>query len=310
MSKTKKILLSLFVAMVMLLSAFALMGFTTNVSAYADSKTYFSDEEYTESDRLLNSDGSTSLKTIGSFSDEVKSASIGTAFPELAQVIPRQYLETSETDAVFQYNGKEYGYYVAKEGNLFDVLLIDFVYEFEDGKVHSDLEYKIRIKPILQQTFLRSDDGDGNYIWTKSALSNYRYYVANPRFLSVVQNENALNFSDNGYNKKTDKGAIIQSATLNFEGIVLEKDGITSSEGKALIQSAFCGIIDNVMWLSMVFVACSSDDSGDDKATLTKIMASGEFKTSYLEGEDFEKSNCKWANFGPLVFICFSSGYI
>lgn len=250
MSKTKKILLSLFVAMVMLLSAFALMGFTTNVSAYADSKTYFSDEEYTESDRLLNSDGSTSLKTIGSFSDEVKSASIGTAFPELAQVIPRQYLETSETDAVFQYNGKEYGYYVAKEGNLFDVLLIDFVYEFEDGKVHSDLEYKIRIKPILQQTFLRSDDGDGNYIWTKSALSNYRYYVANPRFLSVVQNENALNYEDNGYNKATDDGVIIQQFRINYGKISYatedDLDEIIDNFKLNMLFDATCSILDEL----------------------------------------------------------------
>ena len=112
MTKIKKILLSLFVAMVMLLSAFALMGFTTNVSAYADSKTYFSNEKYTESDRLLNSDGSTSVKTIGTFSNEVKSASVGTAFPELAQVIPLKFLESTEQNDTLQYNGKEYGFFV------------------------------------------------------------------------------------------------------------------------------------------------------------------------------------------------------
>ena len=133
MTKTKKIVLSLLIAMVMLLSAFALMGFTTNVSAYADSKTYFSNEEYTESDRLLNSDGSTSVKTIGTFSNEVKSASIGTSFPELSQVIPLNYLESSKDEDVFQYNGKEYGFYVSKDGDYFDVLLIDFIYEFENA---------------------------------------------------------------------------------------------------------------------------------------------------------------------------------
>ena len=120
MTKTKKIVLSLLIAAVMLLSAFALMGFTTNTTAYADSKTYFSNEEYTESDRLLNSDGSTSVKTIGTFSNEVKAASIGTAFPELAQVIPRQYLESTQQNAVFQYNGKEYGFYVVNK-NLFRI---------------------------------------------------------------------------------------------------------------------------------------------------------------------------------------------
>lgn len=152
MTKTKKVVLSLLIAVVMLLSAFALMGFTTNVSAYADSKTYYSNEEYTESDFLLQSDGSESYKNIQTFSSEVKSASIGTAFPELAQVIPLKFLESTKQNDTLQYNGKEYGFYVAKDGDYFDILLIDFVYEFEDND-HSDIEYKIRIKPILQQTF-------------------------------------------------------------------------------------------------------------------------------------------------------------
>lgn len=250
MTKTKKVVLSLLIAAVMLLSAFALMGFTTNVSAYADSKTYFSNEEYTESDFLLQGDGSESYKNIQTFSSEVKSATIGTAFPELAQVIPLKFLESTEQNDTLQYNGKEYGFYVAKDGNYFDVLLIDFVYEFEDGKIHSDLEYKIRIKPILQQTFLRSDDGDGNYTWTKSALSNYRYYVANPRFLSVVRNENSLNYEDNGYNKETDDGVIIQQFRINYGKISYatedDLDEIVDNFRLNMLFDATCSILDEL----------------------------------------------------------------
>src|SRR5699024_2309442 len=131
------------------------------------------------------------------------------------QVIPLEYLESSQTEDTFPYNGKEYGFYVAKDGNYFDVLLIDVVYEFEDGKEHSDLEYKIRIKPILQQTFLRGEDANGDYIWTKYT-GNYKYYVANPRFLSVVQNENFLNYGDSGYDKMGDDGVIIQQFRVNY----------------------------------------------------------------------------------------------
>lgn len=141
MIKTKKVVLSLLIAMVMLLSAFALMGFTTNVSAYADSKAYFSDEKYTESDFLLCSDGSESYKNIQTFSNEVKSASIGTSFPELTQVIPSQILENSQ-ETVSQYYGKEYGYYVVKEGDYVDVLLLDFEYEFDDGEDSDGLPEK------------------------------------------------------------------------------------------------------------------------------------------------------------------------
>ena len=174
MKKLKKYVVNILVAIVMILSVFVLTGVTINANAQVGNNGYFTEEDYTNDDRLLLSDGMPSIKTIQKFAAEVRSASVGTAFPELSQVLPRQYLESSETNAVFQYNGKEYGFYVAKEGERFEVLLIDFVYEFEDDRPHSDLEYKIRIKPILQQTFLRMEDDNGNYTWTKSGESNYK----------------------------------------------------------------------------------------------------------------------------------------
>lgn len=153
--------------MVMILSTFAFMAYTTNISAYANSKTYFSEEKYTESDALLNSDGSEAQKNIQTFSNEVKAAANDTAFPELSQVIPLQYLESKEQNAEFAYNGKEYGFYMVKEGEYLDLLLIDFVYEFDDPN-HTDLEYKIRIEPILQQRFNRTGTV-GDYQWEKTA---------------------------------------------------------------------------------------------------------------------------------------------
>lgn len=250
MSKTKKFLLPFLITIITLLSSIALMGVMTNVSAYADSKTYFSDKEYTNSNYLLKPDGIRADKRIQDFSEEVKSASVGTSFPELSQVIPLKYLESSNEEDVFQYNGNEYGFYVAKAGNYFDVLLIDFVYEFQDEKTHSDLEYKIRIKPILQQTFFRSEDENGNYIWTKSELSNYRYYVANPRFLSIVQNENALNYEDNGYNKSTDDGVIIQQFRINYGKISYATEDdlseIINEFGVDMLVDAGCSMLDGV----------------------------------------------------------------
>jgi len=253
-------------------------------------------EKYTNTDKLFDEPN----KEITDFAQDVKSKTDGEEVKDLTKVIPEKYVRFVDDGYSFYYIGKEYGFFVnhreMQARQFIDVVLVDFTYNC------NDIYCSNKITLLLQETLLYKDDR-----WFICHNSDFKkdYYIVNPSFISAIQNENALNFSDNGYNKKTDKGAIIQSATLNFEGIVLEKDGITSSEGKALIQSAFCGIIDNVMGLSMVFVACSSDDSGDDKATLTKIMASGEFKTSYLEGEDFEKSNCKWANFCPFVFICF-----
>lgn len=126
MTKSKKTILSLLIVIAMLLSAFALMGFTTNTSVYADSKTYFSSEKYTESDSLLNSDGSESYKNIQTFSNEVKAAKVNTSFPELAQVVPLEYLESSVTKDTFQHYGKEYGFYMVKEGEYFDNISLYF----------------------------------------------------------------------------------------------------------------------------------------------------------------------------------------
>lgn len=224
MSKTKKILVSTLVAIVMILSAFALMGFTTaDATAYAESN-YFSDSDYTDSDNLLQANGKPSSKTIQTFSNEVKAARVNTAFPELSQVVPLEYLESSVTEDIFQHYGKEYGFYMVKEGEYFDLLLIDFVYTFDDG-VNYNNQYKIRIKPILQQSFQRTEDSDGNYTWKKYGTGRDTYYVANPRFLSVLQNENSLNYGDNKYNKLTDDGLIIQQSRVNYGKISYKTEG-------------------------------------------------------------------------------------
>lgn len=145
MTKIKKFIIAFLIAIaiIMVLSAVAIMGLTSKVSAYADSNTYFSAEKYTESDNLLDSDGSESYKNIQTFSNEVKAASDGDPFPELSQVIPKEYLDSEELMGEWAYNGAEYGFYVSKHGDEFDVLLIDFIYEFDDQD-HSDMEFRIR----------------------------------------------------------------------------------------------------------------------------------------------------------------------
>lgn len=144
-------------------------------------------EQYTDDDYLLMADGKQSTKSILDFASEVKENKY-TYYPELAEVIPRQYLESQEKKATFAYNGKEYGFYVSKNDDVFNVLLIDFIYKFYNNK--SDLEHKIEISPILQQNFVRTTDDSGAYTWKKTT-SAATYYVGNPRFLSEIKNENA-----------------------------------------------------------------------------------------------------------------------
>lgn len=156
-----------------------------NTTVHAE-ESIFPVEQYTDDDYLLMADGKKSTKNILDFASEVKGDKY-TYYPELAEVIPRQYLESQEKKATFAYNGKEYGFYVSKNDDVFNVLLIDFKYEFYD---ESDLEYKIKILPILQQNFVRTTDDSGAYTWKKTT-SAATYYVGNPRFLSEIKNENA-----------------------------------------------------------------------------------------------------------------------
>lgn len=178
-----------FILIMIIISTFCLfIAYKTRSlnTVFADDS-YMSVEQYTERDSLLKKDGTESLKTIQKFAEEVQSGQYNACYPELAEVIPRQYLESQEKKATFAYNGKEYGFYVSKNDDDFNVLLIDFKYEFYD---ESDLEYKIKISPILQQNFVRTTDDSGAYTWKKTT-SAATYYVGNPRFLSEVKNENA-----------------------------------------------------------------------------------------------------------------------
>ena len=75
-------------------------SFYTVTNVYADTN-YYSAEQYTKDDGLLLSDGTSSnIKDIKDFATEVKVAANDTAFPELSQVIPLQYLESKEQNEV------------------------------------------------------------------------------------------------------------------------------------------------------------------------------------------------------------------
>lgn len=206
-----------------------LIGFIPSaVETHAETN-YFSAEQYTESDQLLQADGSESSRDIRDFAKDVISGGYNQSFPELAQVVPLEYLETTEVNAEFAYNGKEYGFYLAKEGEYFDLLLIDFIYEFDDED-HSDLEYKIRIEPILMQSFWMVR-ADGQLQWRKT--NNYNlYFVSNPRFLTVVRNENALNYGDYDYSKLSDDGVIIIQSRVNYSTISYKTEEEIAEECK------------------------------------------------------------------------------
>lgn len=198
---------------------FIITYFTINLSnnIYATEKVIDSeiDEFYTQNDYLKNADGTFSDSKIFDFADYVLDSSPYAIINDLGKVIPEEYLNSQE-DITHYYFGEEYGYYFIIENNYMDLLLVNVYYEIKDENL-SDLEYKIGIKPILQQSFLRKDIGEGSYQWTKCDNSNrYQYFIAKPRFLASVKNANALNYGDDNYSKETDEGAIIIQSRVNY----------------------------------------------------------------------------------------------
>lgn len=200
-------------------------------------------ELYTNSDKLLNSDGSISTKTILQFSDEVKALDEGDEVVDLTKVIPVEYVRFIEDGYTFQFNGKEYGFFVCHRKlvggtKLIDVALIDFTYSYIDIKCSAELQ-------LLLQVTLQYHNDNGVETWTiHHENAKKDYYIVNPRFVSILQNENDLNYGDNGYVKSNDYGAIIQQATLNYNGTIIVNDGVTSEEGIAMFHSALSGLAD------------------------------------------------------------------
>ncbi len=222
MSKIKRFSLSIFVLVLSLCciaTLFEVFFRKPSIEAHA-AEIIFSDADYTNEDKLLLSNGTTSNKVIQTFAEEVIEAKDGTYFPELDQVLPKDFLESSVNNGVRQFYGKEYGYYIVKEGSCFDVLLVDFTYK-ELKNQNNDNEYIIQVKPLLQESFLREANGSG-YIWSKYGGTRYKYYVAYPRFVTALKNENSFNYGDAGYVKANDDGLIIQQSRTNF-GKVLYK---------------------------------------------------------------------------------------
>ena len=107
MSNVKRTIVGLLCVVLLVCSFIAFTRFTT---VNAETAKYFSAEEYTQDDHLLNADGSLSSKTIFTFADEVHYSEMAAFIPDLSKVVPLQYLEN---DGTYSYFGKKYGFYIA-----------------------------------------------------------------------------------------------------------------------------------------------------------------------------------------------------
>ena len=220
MSNVKRTVVGMLCMILLVCSFIAFTGFTT---ANAETAEYFSAEEYTESDNLLNNDGTLSKnETIFTFANEVHYSEMAAFISDLSRVVPLQYLEN---DGTYSYFGKEYGFYMVVEEPYIDLLLVDISYELDEGKLYGehnkDNVYTVKIQPNLQQSFYIRDDVAGGLTWQKYSTANRPvYYIMNPRFVTSISNENALNQGDPHYSKQEDNGIIIQQTMVEYQKVL------------------------------------------------------------------------------------------
>lgn len=129
-----------------------------------------------------------------------------------------------------------------------DLILVDFNYDYED------IRCSVEIKLLLQITMeYRNNNDKETWILRTGERKVHDYYIVSPRFGSLIMNENALNYGDTYYKKSEDEGAIIQMATLNYEGLQIVYDYDMVEAVKLTALSALSGIAD-IMIGSIPFV--------------------------------------------------------
>lgn len=231
-----------------------------NPTVYADQTYSIPVEKYVDSPYLINEDGTVdTATTIQKFSEYVENIDYGNEIIGLPKVIPPQFLNTYG-DIVEYACGKDHAFYMVKSNGILDLLLIDFIAEPAESDVEVN-EYSLRIKPILQASFQKGNDSNGNTIWKKYD-SPYKYYVANPTFSTMLYNENALNFGDDGYNKINDDGLIIQQTRVNF-GVVeyKTKDDLGEQIWKAASEMIVNGLLDTAFSVADYYTAGIASDN-------------------------------------------------
>lgn len=251
----KAIIIPLISIIIVILSTMILSGGVANI-AFADSSEAFSVDDYTDSDSFLID----TAKSIQSFANEMTDRDSTINNTELLQIVPEQYLRFQADGYVASHNGKEYGFYVKHRLGgtdvhgfikLVDVIIIDFEYSW------NDTVFTVKAKVLMQETF-EYKNSEGVEQWLRITDSKVvsdkdfsydskqfrkTYYISNPSFLTIIQNENEANYGDVGYNKQLDSGAIIYQTRLNYQGVQVVNDGITSDEAIAITKGALaiCG---------------------------------------------------------------------
>ena len=155
--------------------AFAACG-TTPPEAPEEEK-WFEPERYTATDYLLDAEGNPSDTSIFDLAERVNAAQAGDEIPDLSSAIPLLQLP-------HKYVGREYGYAVEKDGDIFSVMLFDI--DFDCSKTRRG---ELTLTVLFNRRF-RREVKDGRYTWF-AAEGQSVLKLANPRFSAMITYEHS-----------------------------------------------------------------------------------------------------------------------
>lgn len=203
-------------------------------------------DNYTDSDTYLNGQG-----RIQDFPNLYESRASMADIEEIYQIIPKELFEHpgENNDAVYQYSGKEYGFFLKHRittgadarRKVVDVMLFD--YSLTDNRN----ELCQRVDYIFSNSFclLKNDQEIERILKYKRNFGTdpqayFDYYITNPSFAAVLLNENSLNYNEKtefgNYSKKEDKGLIIQQARIEYKGVQIRQGVDLTESVKFLIK--------------------------------------------------------------------------
>ncbi len=179
---------------------------------------------FTDSDNLIDS------KNISIHNFKEKLQKIGMnldkEMPELAQIIPAQFLQREETNKEYHYFGQEYGFIVLHDGDNLHVMILDF-----DWKSNQNNECRLKVEIIVNARFQIQATENGTTWIYKEYEGDVKYRLTNLKYVNGIFNENELNYGDSGYTKQNDNGVFLQQTRLAFSGVQMtDRDWVTVAD--------------------------------------------------------------------------------
>ncbi len=206
-------------------------------------------KQFTDSDYLLNEDGTLSDMTIVDYSEILSGKSVEISLEQssyITKVVPEEYLLSSQK--VIQYMGEEYGFIIIHEGGGFGPNAVVMIIDFDWGKDNNSTnEISTRMKVVINAFFECGNFAAGQYHWDTTGnreLISDTFRLMNITYVAHLENTDEMNYGDYGYLMQPDNGMVIRGTRLQYAGIVDVYTPFDFTDiGKIMVKTAVKSVI-------------------------------------------------------------------